>query len=323
MAAYHGYGYNKIARTLTQQKVITPAAYQAQRVGREYDKDPYEWNLATIYRMMENKTYLGHLISGKRRKLSYKSKKVVHQDEDQWIVVENQFPALISEQLWADAHKALGSRKRESKTGAVNIFAGLIKCEKCGYALGISNKSEQDNYFVCNTYKKKGSAYCSAHYIRYDELYNAVLGDLQKITASIHKNREACIQKIIKKLGADNRTLTSSAETEKEAIQKRLSELDRRFDVLYEDRLDGTITETKFRDIMKRTTKVIAVFTALLLMLSAIPITASAASWNISVKVNNKAIALPQAVDLHFLTHSQQRAKAISRTAVNITAQHR
>jgi len=252
MAAYHGYGYNKIARTLTQQKVITPAAYQAQRAGREYDKDPYEWNLVTVYRMMDNQTYLGHLISGKRRKLSYKSKKIVRQDESEWIVVKNQFPALISEQLWEDAHKALGSRKRESKSGTENIFAGLIKCEKCGYALGIANKSEQDNYFVCNTYKKKGPAYCSAHYIRYDELYNAVLGDLQKITASIHKNREACIQKIIKKLGADNRTLTRSAETEKEAIQKRLSELDRRFDVLYEDRLDGTITETKFRDMIKR-----------------------------------------------------------------------
>ena len=44
---------------------------------------------------------------------------------------------------------------------------------------------------------------------------------------------------------------------------------------------------------MKRTTKVIAVFTAILLILSAIPITAYAASWNISVKVNNKAIAFP------------------------------
>ena len=44
---------------------------------------------------------------------------------------------------------------------------------------------------------------------------------------------------------------------------------------------------------MKRTTKVIAIFTAILLILSAIPITAYAASWNISVKVNNKAIAFP------------------------------
>ena len=58
MAAYHGYGYNKIARVLTDRKIITPAAYQAQQAGREYDKDPYEWNLATIYKMFENATYL-------------------------------------------------------------------------------------------------------------------------------------------------------------------------------------------------------------------------------------------------------------------------
>jgi len=44
---------------------------------------------------------------------------------------------------------------------------------------------------------------------------------------------------------------------------------------------------------MKRTTKVIAIFTAILLILSAIPITASAASCNITVKVNNKAITFP------------------------------
>ncbi len=44
---------------------------------------------------------------------------------------------------------------------------------------------------------------------------------------------------------------------------------------------------------MKRTTKVIAIFTAILLILSAIPITASAASCNITVKVNNKAVSFP------------------------------
>ena len=252
MAAYHGYGYNKIARTLTQQKVITPAAYQAQKTGREYDKDPYEWNLATIYRMMENKTYLGHLISGKRRKLSYKSKKVVHQDEDQWIVVKDQFPALISEQLWEDAHKALGSRKRESKTGSVNIFAGLIKCEKCGYALGIANAHGRDNYFVCNTYKKKGPEYCSAHYILYDELYAAVLKDIRKIIESVHKDRDTCVQRIAKKLGITDKSRIQYAETEKAAIEQRLSEADRRFDLLYEDRLNGTIPESKFKDVLSR-----------------------------------------------------------------------
>ena len=31
MAAYHGYGYNRIARTLSERKVITPAALQAKK----------------------------------------------------------------------------------------------------------------------------------------------------------------------------------------------------------------------------------------------------------------------------------------------------
>ena len=252
MAAYHGYGYNKIARTLTQQKVLTPAAYQAFKAGREYKKDPYEWNMVTVLRMMDNETYLGHLISGKRRKLSYKSQKIIHQDESEWIVVKNQFPALISEQLWEDAHKALGNRKRESKSGSVNIFAGLIKCERCGYALGICNASDRDNYYVCNTYKKKGPEYCSAHYIRYDELYTAVLQDIQKIIASVHQNKDACIRRIAKKLGVDNISRVRTAHAEIETIQMRLTELDRRFDMMYEDRLSGTISETKFREITKR-----------------------------------------------------------------------
>ena len=78
MAAYQGYGYNKIARVLTERKVTTPAAYQAQQAGRSYNKEPTEWNLTTVYHIISNETYLGHLISGKRRIASFKNKKVIH-----------------------------------------------------------------------------------------------------------------------------------------------------------------------------------------------------------------------------------------------------
>lgn len=57
--AYHGYGYNKVARVLSEKRVITPAAYQAQRGGHNYEKNPYDWNLATIVKMLENTAYQG------------------------------------------------------------------------------------------------------------------------------------------------------------------------------------------------------------------------------------------------------------------------
>ena len=167
MAAYQGYGYNKIARVLTERKIITPAAYQAERAGRSYTKDPYDWNLATISKILANETCLGHLVSGKRRIASFKNKKSVKQPEDKWIVVENQFPPLIPTKLWNDAHEKLKTRKRESSTGFVNIFAGLVKCADCGYALGLTNAKTQSNYFICRTYAKKGKDRCSSHYTTY------------------------------------------------------------------------------------------------------------------------------------------------------------
>ncbi len=103
---------------------------------------------------LENEAYLGHLVSGKRRKASFKSKRIVKQDEDQWIVVRNNHPALISEQLWKDAHDRLNTRKQEARTGFVNIFAGLLKCDKCGHGLGIANAQNRTNYYLCNVYKK-------------------------------------------------------------------------------------------------------------------------------------------------------------------------
>ena len=69
--------------------------------------------------------------------------------------MENVFPPLITEQLWNDAHERLQTRKHESTTGFVNIFAGLLKCDHCGKGLGLSNTKDHSNYYVCNTYKKK------------------------------------------------------------------------------------------------------------------------------------------------------------------------
>ncbi len=249
MAAYNGYGYNKIARVLTEKHVITPAAYQALQCGKTYEKDPYEWNLTTVFKMFENQTYLGHLVSGKRRKVSFKSKRIVKQEEKDWIIVRDMFPALISEELWKDAHVRLSSRKRESQSGFENIFAGLLKCDKCGYALGIANAKDHTNYYTCNTYKKKGPTHCSSHYIRYDELYAAVLADINQVLECLHNNKEEFVQRVLERLDHNDFDETKHMEQEAAALEARISELERKFDRLYDDRLEGILSDKKFREL--------------------------------------------------------------------------
>ena len=252
MAAYQGYGYDKIARVLTERKITTPMAYQAQCEGKSYKKNPCEWNLTTVYNMVRNQTYLGHCVNGKRRVASYKNKKVLKQSEDQWIVVENMFPPLISEQLWKDAHERLKTRKHESTTGFVNIFAGLLKCDRCGKNLGISNTKDHTNYYVCNTYKKKGPSQCTSHYLPYDELYGAVLNDIQQVLHEVHYNREEFMKRVLEKISDDDGSQKQQMEREIADLVRRIEELSVKYDRLYDDRLDGLLSDRKFKELAER-----------------------------------------------------------------------
>lgn len=252
MVAYHGYGYNKIARVLSKKKILTPTAYKAELNGKNYNKDPYDWNLATVRKMLENQAYLGHTINGKKRKISFKSKRVILQPESKWIMVENTHEPIISKQLWNDAHKRLDSRKRTSKTGNVNIFAGLLKCDTCGGALGVANTSSRKNYYSCNTYKRKGKDACSIHYILKDDLYDIVLADIQKKLKVVKLNEEDFIKRVLKKLGSTDNHQKECVLEEISALEIRIKALDNKFDKLYEDRLDGVISDKRFKEMSNK-----------------------------------------------------------------------
>jgi site-specific DNA recombinase len=249
MVAYHGYGYNKIARVLSKKKILTPTAYQAELNGKNYNKDPYDWNLASVRKMLENQVYLGHTINGKKRKISFKSKRVISQPESKWIMVENTHEPIISKQLWNDAHKRLDSRKRTSKTGNVNIFAGLLKCDTCGCALGVANTSSRKNYYSCNTYKRKGKEACSIHYILKDDLYDIVLADIQKKLKVVKLNEEDFIKRVQKKLGSTDNHQKECVLKEISSLEIKIKSLDNKFDKLYEDRLEGVISDKRFKEM--------------------------------------------------------------------------
>ena len=249
LAAYHSYGYDKIARELRFRKILTPSAYLAQSEGKSYTKDPYDWNLTSVYNMLNNRTYLGHCVNGKRTVLSFKNKRVVRNAEDEWIVVENVFPPLVTEQLWNDAHERLKTRKHESTTGFVNLFAGLLKCDHCGKGLGLSNTKDHSNYYVCNTYKKKGPAKCTSHYLPYDDLYGLVLTEVQRALLAVKANRDAFIQAVQTKLNAGDESRKKALEKERDELAARVADLSRKYRQLYDDRYKGILSDRMFMEL--------------------------------------------------------------------------
>ena len=252
MAAYEGYGYNKISNILRNEKILTPTAYIAKCSGKSYDKEPYVWNLTTIRIMLENQVYLGHTVNCKKRKISFKSKRVVKQSEDKWIVVENTHEPIVSQKLWNVAHDKLSMRKRECKNGETQLFAGIARCDKCGYTLSLSTVRNREKFYCCNTYKKRGKEACTIHYIRYDDLYDVVLNDIQRHIFMIQNNEEKFSKQLLKRLGKVKSSDTEKLKSDIKASEKRIKELDDRFYKLYEDKLDSFLSEEQFKELSRR-----------------------------------------------------------------------
>lgn len=104
-----GFGPSQIARKLTERRILTPAAYYASR-GRKASNIkrglPYAWDASTVADIMDRwREYLGHTVNFKTRKKSYKSKKVIHNPESEWMIFENTHDPIWTEAI-ADAARA-------------------------------------------------------------------------------------------------------------------------------------------------------------------------------------------------------------------------
>ena len=66
-----------------------------------------------------------------------------------------------------------------------NLFSGLVYCSDCGKYLVLcrTEKMREDQYyFRCSTYGKRGKDVCTPHQIREVDLKQIVLDDLRRVT---------------------------------------------------------------------------------------------------------------------------------------------
>lgn len=134
-----GNGITRIARLLNQQGIPSPTRYK-QEHGFHYKKadrckDDDIWGKATIHQMLQNRTYMGDLVQGRHKKVSYKSKKTVWVPKEQWIVVHNTHEPIIDPETFARVQQLMGSRAHGGGAGPINPLAGKVFCGICGTAM--------------------------------------------------------------------------------------------------------------------------------------------------------------------------------------------
>ena len=88
----NGYNALAIAKIFTEKGYDTPKAFYLKQGRNMYRNDttgPYFWHRSTVYKILRNPNYIGHLVNFKTTRKSYKNKRFVYRDPSEWKVIEN------------------------------------------------------------------------------------------------------------------------------------------------------------------------------------------------------------------------------------------
>ena len=251
--ALDGMSCRKIAATLNEEGVPTPATYCGWNMGR---KGPYAglWSSERISEMLQNETYLGNMVQGRTVKISYKSKKCLKQDRENWVVVENTHEPLIDKETFQKVRMLVNSRKHTRSRTYDFLLKGLIFCHECGYPMAVLNRppvSGEDRLFsVCRTYQRFTKAgVCSCHSIKEQVVTEAVLAKVREVCEAYldpNKLQPIAADAVEKARKAENH------EAEIQFIQNKIDSLTANLDKMYMDRLTGLLAEADFERIYQR-----------------------------------------------------------------------
>jgi hypothetical protein len=92
-----GFGYTKIAKILTAEKIPSPTI-QKGHSPKNPDTAPEEWSGATISDMLGNRVFIGHTVSKQTYAISYKHKQRIANKEEDMIKVCNTHDPIVDEE---------------------------------------------------------------------------------------------------------------------------------------------------------------------------------------------------------------------------------
>ena len=247
-----GLGNIAICHRLNDMGVLNPTGYKKKKLNQSYNnskmkEEDYSWCPSTVRNILKNDVYIGNVTQGKRKVKSYKIHKVEQVPEDEWVTVENMHEPIIDRELF---DKAQGLRKvdtRVQNTGSLSMWAGVLKCADCGYAMHKkyckNTRGTVYEYYICGTYRKKSNKLCTKHTLKVEELENSVLEaiklhielliDTENILEQINKFKE-------KKILKEN---IANIKQNKEKEIKKISNLKK---CLYEDWKNEDITKEEY-----------------------------------------------------------------------------
>ena len=248
-----GYGTEQIATQLERDEILTPRAYWLKkgikRPGKGKQQPATKWNSSTVTKILSLQEYCGDILNFKTYSKSYKNKKRLENDRENWVIFKDVHEPIIERSVFEQVQQKRGKiRKRRTNKGEHNIFSGLLVCADCGSNLHFhfNQGNPEIKYFNCSNYKGNRGSCTSTHYIRVDFLEQVVLGEIRRLIKFASLYEDEFLKAVIGHSQQAAETDRKLKEKELKALLARDEELDGLFERIYEDNVSGKLSDDRF-----------------------------------------------------------------------------
>jgi site-specific DNA recombinase len=195
-------------------------ARKAHEEGFRFRKSQNRIPVATIHRILRKRIYTGEFDYGGKR-------------------YQGSHEPLVSQVVWEQCQEILDGRheKKHRKVKHDFAFSGLIRCGHCGCSMVGELKKRRYVYYHCTGYRGK----FPERYTREETLTHSFTERLRELVIA-----PEIITWLEAELAAGDRSEQAVREQSLRRLQTELDRLQRRLDILYDDRLDGRIDGSKY-----------------------------------------------------------------------------
>ena len=211
---------------------------------------PEIWCTESVKHILANPSYLGHMVNFRTRKKSYKSKKIIDLLPEEWATFENT-RSDYRKDTYTTVQRIRSAKRRPTDMGEMSVFSRLVYCADCGKKMYLCRCTtmKQKEYFNCSTYRKKKKSLCSSHQITVAAIEGIVLADLQRVFSMAKEHEKDFLSMLQSNADRESRKKLSAYAQEKENAERRVQALDRIIRNLYEDKVNGSLSDERFRKL--------------------------------------------------------------------------
>ena len=251
-----GWNVTRIAETLNSEGILPPQDYKYSKLGKDAPQYSHHlWSPTAVKRILGNPIYIGRLEQLRYTTVSYKNHKVIQKDANEWAVIENNHEPIVSQELWDKVREIEESVStgKQTKKGVTMPLSGLGYCADCGTKMKqhYSSGAKAPYGYVCGFHARFGKEHCTSHHINYTDLESIILQDIRRQIDFV-MNDDTAREKYFARKRGEKSARDNSDKKRQSDIEKRIADLDKLIQKIYEDKVLGSLPENTCADLLTK-----------------------------------------------------------------------